>query len=75
MEFRDANWSFSKAIKAVKAGKDVILTERGKPIAIITPLNQRKNMEPALRRLEAIADAGLALPGAHQRQTDFGHDP
>ena len=33
MGLREANQSFSKAIKAVKAGKDVILTERGKPIA------------------------------------------
>lgn len=53
MGLTEANQSFSKAIKAVKAGRDVILTERGKPIAVIKPLDQKKNMHPALRRLEA----------------------
>jgi hypothetical protein len=31
---REANQSFSKVINAVKAGKDVILIERGKPMPI-----------------------------------------
>ena len=53
MGLREANQSFSKAIKAVKAGKDVILTERGKPIAVIKPLEQEKSVDVALRRLEA----------------------
>jgi len=53
MGLREANQSFSKAIKAVKAGKDVILTERGKPIAVIKPLGKEKNVDAALRRLEA----------------------
>ena len=33
---REANQQFSKAIKAVKAGEEVVLTERGKPVAVIT---------------------------------------
>ena len=53
MGLREANQSFSKAIKAVKAGKDVILTERGKPIAVIKPLGKEQNVDAALRRLEA----------------------
>jgi prevent-host-death family protein len=52
MGLREANQSFSKAIKAVKAGKDVILTERGKPIAVIKPLEQEKSVDAAIRRLE-----------------------
>jgi prevent-host-death family protein len=52
MGLREANQSFSKAIKAVKAGKEVILTERGKPIAVIKPLEQEKNLDAAMRRLE-----------------------
>ena len=48
MGLREANQSFSKAIKAVKAGKDVILTERGKPIAVIKPLEQEKNVDATL---------------------------
>ena len=50
---REANQQFSKAIKAVKAGKEVILTERGKPIAVIKPLEREENLETTIRRLEA----------------------
>ena len=53
MGLREANQRFSKAIKAVKAGKEVILTERGKPIALIKPLEQQDKLEATLRRLEA----------------------
>ena len=53
MGLRQANQSFSKAIKAVKSGKDVILTERGKPIAVIKPLAIEEDTDAAMRRLEA----------------------
>jgi prevent-host-death family protein len=50
---REANQRFSKAMKAVKAGKEVILTDRGKPIAIIKPLTQPPGPEQVIRELEA----------------------
>jgi len=53
MGLREANHQFSKAIKAVKAGKEVILTERGKPIAVIKPLEAKEDQEAIIRRLEA----------------------
>jgi prevent-host-death family protein len=53
MGLREANQSFSKAIKAVKAGKEVVLTERGKPVAVIKPLKSGKDVDSTLRRLEA----------------------
>jgi prevent-host-death family protein len=53
MGLREANQRFSTAIKAVKAGKEVILTERGKPIAVIKPLEKGDKLEATLRRLEA----------------------
>ena len=53
MGLREANQQFSKAIKAVKAGKEVILTERGKPIAVIKPLEREHKEEDVIRRLEA----------------------
>jgi prevent-host-death family protein len=56
---REANQKFSKAIKAVKAGKEVVLTERGKPIAVIKPLERKENQEATIRRLEA---EGLLRP-------------
>jgi prevent-host-death family protein len=53
MGLREANQQFSKAIKAVKAGKEVILTERGKPIAVIKPLEPEDKLEARIRRLES----------------------
>jgi prevent-host-death family protein len=59
MGLREANQNFSKAIKAVKAGQEVVLTERGKPIATIKPLKVMQNSDAVVRRLEA---AGLLRP-------------
>lgn len=59
MGLREANQSFSKAIKAVKQGKEVVLTERGKPIAVIRPLEPEEDQEAVIRRLEA---EGLLRP-------------
>ncbi len=56
---REANQRFSKAVKAVKAGREVVLTERGKPIAVIKPLGRSHNIEGRVRELEA---AGLLRP-------------
>ncbi len=59
MGLREANQNFSKAIKAVKAGQEVVLTERGKPIATIKPLKMMQNGDAVVQRLEA---AGLLRP-------------
>lgn len=56
---REANQHFSKAIRAVKAGQEVVLTERGRPIAVIKPLPERDPSERTVRQLEA---AGLLEP-------------
>ncbi len=53
---REANQHFSKAIKAVRAGKEVILTERGRPIAVIKPIKKAPAEEATLKRM---ADEGL----------------
>ena len=53
---REANQQFSKAIKAVRRGKEVVLTERGRPIAIIKPVTEEPSEEAALK---AMADEGL----------------
>ena len=49
---RDANQKFSQAIKAVRQGKEVILTDRGKPFAVIKSLEPAKDEEALIRRLE-----------------------
>jgi prevent-host-death family protein len=56
---REANQRFSKAIKAVRAGTEVVLTERGRPIAVIKPLGDEHAEEAALR---AMAAEGFVVP-------------
>ncbi len=59
---REANQHFSRTIKAVRGGKEVVLTERGRPIAVIKPLsamNDAGGLEAALR---AMTDEGLIVP-------------
>ena len=53
---REANQHFSRAIKAVRGGAEVVLTERGRPIAIIIPVTEERSDEAAL---EAMAHEGL----------------
>lgn len=54
MGLRDANQHFSKIVKAVKAGRQVILTDRGKPIAVVKPLHDGDSDEAWLSKLEAM---------------------
>jgi prevent-host-death family protein len=56
MGLREANQHFSRAVKAVKAGEEVVLTERGKPIAVLKPVAAKAKAEAGLQQLEA---AGL----------------
>ena len=65
MGLREANQRFSQAIKAVKAGREVVLTERGKPIAVIKPLEKENKLDARLRRLEAEDTAAGFETGTH----------
>jgi antitoxin (DNA-binding transcriptional repressor) of toxin-antitoxin stability system len=51
MGLREANQQFSKAVKAIKAGTEVILTERGTAIAIIRPLRKSEDPEAIIEQL------------------------
>jgi prevent-host-death family protein len=50
---REANQKFSKAIRAVKQGKEVVLTERGRAIAVIKPIEAGQDDSAVIHRLEA----------------------
>jgi prevent-host-death family protein len=63
---REANQQFSKAIKAVRAGKEVVLTDRGHPIAIIKPIKEETAREAAL---QAMVDEGLVRLAARKGPT------
>lgn len=51
---REANQRFSRAIRAVREGQEVVLTERGRPIAVIKPLAETGKEDTVIRRLRAI---------------------
>jgi prevent-host-death family protein len=58
MGLREANQNFSKAIKAIKSGKAIVLTERGKPIATITPIVDETNESD---ELQLLRDEGFLI--------------
>jgi prevent-host-death family protein len=63
---REANHQFSRAIKAVRAGKEVVLTERGRPIAVISPIKKKDVLSVAL---QAMVDEGLLRPASRKGPT------
>jgi len=71
MGLREANQKFSKAIREVKAGRQVVLTERGKPIAVIQPIRPPASKEAALQQLR---DSGV-LRGARIARPMVGWKP
>ena len=54
MGLREANQEFARAIRAVRRGSEVVLTDRGKSIAVIRPLAGQSGVDEAVRRLERI---------------------
>ena len=59
---REANQRFSALVRAVRRGQEVVLTERGKPIAVVRPLPKGEGIDGELRRLE---EAGVLRAGTH----------
>lgn len=57
---REANQQFSRVIRAVRGGREVVLTERGRPIAVIKPIARDAETEERAR-LEALAAEGLLV--------------
>jgi prevent-host-death family protein len=55
---REANQNFSRAIKAIKSGKVIVLTERGKPIATITPIHDEARDRD---ELQPLRDEGFLI--------------
>jgi prevent-host-death family protein len=60
---REANQRFSQTIKAVRAGKEVILTDRGHPVAVITPIKDEGGREAVL---QTMAQQGLIIVAARK---------
>jgi prevent-host-death family protein len=58
---REANQQFSRLMKAVRGGKEVLLTERGRPLAVVRPIRAGDELESIIQRLEA---AGFLRPAS-----------
>jgi prevent-host-death family protein len=54
---REANQHFARTIKAVRAGQEVVLTDRGRPIAVIKPIKDDEGDREAV--LQTMAEEGL----------------
>ena len=54
MGLREANQQFSRLMKAVKQGKEVLLTERGKPLAVVKLIEEPGDAQATVRRLESV---------------------
>ncbi len=60
---REANMQFSKYIKMARQGQEVIVTDRGAPIAVIKPITRAQSADQRVRMLE---EQGLLKQAAHK---------
>ena len=49
---REANMHFSKYLKLVREGQEVVVTERGNPVAVIKPLTKEGTPNDKIKSLE-----------------------
>ena len=62
----------SRYLRSVKAGHEVLVTERGVPIAKIVPLDR---IAQRAGRRDRLAKAGLLRPGRGRIRTALRHPP
>lgn len=60
---REANQQFSRLVKTVRGGREVLLTERGRPLAVLRPIRSGDKAKAVIQRLEA---AGFLRPAANR---------
>jgi prevent-host-death family protein len=65
--------SLSEFLDRVKAGEEIIVTERGKPIARIVPVTGDRTAVPA--HIASLERAGLARVGSGKLPKDFWEWP
>lgn len=65
----DLKARLSRYLDMVKAGEEVVVTDRGKPIARITPIDTRLHME---NRLEMLVRTGEVRPPVREDALDLG---
>jgi prevent-host-death family protein len=56
----EAKTKLSELLRIVKSGAEVVVMERGKPIAKVVPLKDQSNLQT---RLESLEEQGLLISG------------
>ncbi len=54
---REANQSFSKLLKRVEEGEEVVITKHGKPVARLEPIRKDQTDEERERAIEELMDS------------------
>jgi len=62
---REANQSFSRVLQEAEAGTEIVITRRGKPVAVLSPFAARhsREREQAIERAIALMRKGLPIGG------------
>jgi len=60
---REANQHFSKVLSAVEGGEEVVISKRGKPVAVIAPYKSLSDAQhqAAVEHLKAVMDEPVEL--------------
>lgn len=62
----------SEHLRRVKAGEEVLVTERGRAVAVLTPVPRSEGRDPELQRL---IDAAIVRPAKRRLTKDFWDQP
>ncbi len=62
---REANQSFSRILQEAEGGDSVVITRRGKPVAVLAPYRplDASNRQRAVERIVALMRKGIPLGG------------
>jgi prevent-host-death family protein len=75
---RDANQAFSRLLGEVEGGEEVVITRRGKPVAVLSAYQPAAAMTPerqaAIERAFAVMDQAPAVGRARRFSRDEMHE-
>jgi prevent-host-death family protein len=62
---REANQAFSRILQEAEGGEKIVITRRGKPVAVLAPYaaDRTREREEAIERAIALMKKGLPLGG------------
>ena len=70
-----ANQQFSRLMREVESGEDIVITRRGRPVARLVPHREDKTADPewaaAYERMMARLEQGASLGGLRVRRDEI----